>query len=368
MNTWSGEPSCAHDLYAHTPGPGEFARWRERYLPDLIGEAPTLQRAISEIRSVADADCPVTIRGESGTGKELAARGIHEASRRAGGPMLSINCGALAESVVESELFGHARGAFTGADRDRAGLFVAAHGGTLFLDEVAELPLLVQAKLLRVLQEGEVRPVGANQPTAIDVRIVTATHVDLEVAVAEGRFREDLYYRLNVIPVDLPPLRERACDIEALVAKFLRRFNRRLGLDVTGATPKFIERLAEHDWPGNIRELENLINRLVVLKRRGELEVHDLPFDFGLRTIRGPQRISDPSSGTPVDLPAAVRDLERDLIDRALSFSNGNKAVAARMLNVRRTTLIAKIRRLDETDEDTVAPRRRMLSVPAPVV
>ncbi len=353
--------------------------FRARYLPDYLGSDPTILDVVQQVEQIARFACSVTLLGESGTGKELVARAIHDASPRASGPMLAINCAALSESVVESELFGHVRGAFTGADRARPGLFAAANGGTLFLDEIAELALPIQSKLLRVLQEGEVRPVGATRATKIDVRIITASHVLLASAVEDGRFREDLFYRLNVVPIELPALRDRPGDLEELVTHFVKRSNEQFGCQVVGATHDLIDGLAGHDWPGNVRELENLISRLVVMRRAGMLSAADLPQEFGsrrktnldrpsqpLRSLPAPEPVPTPVPA-PVPTPAAevaplaapapetpsrrqdlheqVAVFERTLIEDALRDAGGNKSEAARRLGVRRTTLVAKIKK-----------------------
>ena len=349
--------------------------FRARYLPDYLGSDPTILDVVQQVEQIAGFACSVTLLGESGTGKELIARAIHDASPRASGPMLAINCAALSESVVESELFGHVRGAFTGADRARPGLFAAANGGTLFLDEIAELALPIQSKLLRVLQEGEVRPVGATRATKIDVRIITASHVLLASAVEDGRFREDLFYRLNVFPIELPALRDRPGDLEELVTHFVKRSNEQFGCQVVGATHDLIDGLAGHDWPGNVRELENLISRLVVMRRAGMLSAADLPQEFGSRRKTNLDRpsqphrslparepvtapvptsaaevapLADPAPETPSrrpDLHEQVAVFERTLIEDALRDAGGNKSEAARRLGVRRTTLVAKIKK-----------------------
>lgn len=342
------------------PTLGDLSAWRSQYAPKLLGENPSILSALEDVRRVAASCCSVTILGESGTGKELVARAIHEASPRAEAPMVSINCGAISDALIESELFGHMRGAFTGADRSRPGLFEAAHRGTLFLDEVAELSAEAQTKLLRVLQEGEIRPVGSTETKPVDVRIIAASHVDLEQAVSEGRFREDLFYRLSVIPIELPPLREREGDLEILVTRFIEKYNGLYAAEIHGVDGSFLARLAEYPWPGNVRELENLVNRLVVMKREGTLSGNDLPKKFKAvdPTFASPARRTngpDPGLGQPIELQSAVRDFERDLIDRALAWAGGNKSKAARVLSVSRTTLVAKIQKIVEMEEKKAA-------------
>lgn len=342
------------------PTLGDLSAWRSQYAPKLLGENPSILSALEDVRRVAASCCSVTILGESGTGKELVARAIHEASPRAEAPMVSINCGAISDALIESELFGHMRGAFTGADRSRPGLFEAAHRGTLFLDEVAELSAEAQTKLLRVLQEGEIRPVGSMETKVVDVRIIAASHVDLEQAVSEGRFREDLFYRLSVIPIELPPLREREGDLEILVTRFIEKYNELYAAEIHGVDGSFLARLAEYPWPGNVRELENLVNRLVVMKREGTLSGKDLPKKFQAvdPTFASPARRTngpDPGLGQPIELQSAVRDFERELIDRALAWAGGNKSKAARVLRVSRTTLVAKIQKFVEMEEEKAA-------------
>ena len=342
------------------PTPNDLPAWRSQYAPRLLGEDPSIVSALEDVRQVAASCCSVTILGESGTGKELVARAIHDASPRAAAPMISINCGAISDALIESELFGHTRGAFTGADRSRPGLFEAAHRGTLFLDEVAELSADAQTKLLRVIQEGEIRPVGSMETKRVDVRIIAASHVDLEQAVAEGRFREDLFYRLSVIPIELPPLREREGDLELLITRFIEKFNDLYASEIQGVDGSFLAQLADYPWPGNIRELENLVNRLVVMKREGTLSGDDLPkkfkavdstFDSPTHRTQGP----DPGLGQPIELQSAVRNFERDLIDRALAWAGGNKSKAARLLSMRRTTLVAKIQKFIDMEDHSAA-------------
>src|SRR5437899_2722955 len=244
---------------------------------DLVGSSPGMMRVREIIAKVADSDSPVLIEGESGTGKELVAAAIHRQSGRGKGPFVPVNCSAIPADLMESEFFGHVRGAFSGAVADALGLFRSAHGGTLFLDEVAELPPALQAKLLRVLQEKEIRPVGSTKTHAVNARVIAATNKNLDAAVSNGSLRQDLYYRLNVVHIVVPPLRERRADIPALIAYFLRRFNERFRREVKGITPDAMTVLTAYDYPGNVRELENLLERAFALGARDEIERANLP-------------------------------------------------------------------------------------------
>ena len=305
----------------------------------IVGRSPQVEQALALAEKVARHPSTVLVTGESGTGKELVARQIHRASPRASAAFVAVNCGAIPEALLESELFGHARGAFTGATGERTGLFEEANGGTLFLDELGELPLLLQVKLLRALQEGEVRRVGDNVPRTVDVRVVAATARDLEADVADGKFRADLYYRVNVVRIHLPALRERAEDVPELVRHFIARFNRRLGLRVTGASAAAMRALVEYPWPGNVRELENVIERAMVLADGTQLEVTHLPA-FGAGVPRA-------GAGTsPLDLSVKRRtdELERELIREALERTRGNRTRAAKLLDLSHRALLYKIR------------------------
>jgi two-component system response regulator AtoC len=281
----------------------------------------------------------VLITGESGTGKELIARHIHDASPRAARSFVAVNCAAIPESLLESELFGHAKGAFTGATADRQGLFEEAHEGTLFLDELGDLPVALQVKLLRALQESEVRRVGDNASRSVDVRLVAATARDLEADVAEGKFRPDLYYRINVVRIHLPALRDRSEDIPELVRHFVDRFNRRLGLRVTGVTAAAMRALVEYPWPGNVRELENVVERAMVLTDGPQLDMEQLP------TLAAPVARSD-AAASPLDLSVKRRteELERALIKEALERTRGNRTRAAKLLDLSHRALLYKIR------------------------
>jgi sigma-54 specific flagellar transcriptional regulator A len=301
--------------------------------------------ALATIDQVARSSCTVLVTGESGTGKEMTVAALHDASPRAQGPLVTVNCGAIPENLLESELFGHAKGAFTGAVTARTGRVAAAEGGTLFLDEVGELPLSLQVKLLRLLQQREYSPVGETVTYRCDIRVVAATNKDLELEVAEGRFREDLYYRLNVIHVELPPLRERPHDIVLLAHHFLRTALARSGRDdLTGFAIDAEAALLGYTWPGNVRELENVIERAVLLAKERRIARDDLPL-----RVRGDEanaatgRVTLPEAG--IDLKAAVEAFESQLIRQALERTGGNKNRAAQLLHVNRTTLVEMVKR-----------------------
>jgi transcriptional regulator with PAS, ATPase and Fis domain len=308
----------------------------------FIGEHTLLQKIRGLVQRVAATDATVLITGESGTGKEIIARLIHNLSPRANHPFVPINCAAIPHELLESELFGHARGAFTGAHASRAGLFQLADGGTVFLDEIGEVPPSLQPKLLRVLQDGEVRPVGADRPVAINVRVTAATNKDLAHELEAGTFREDLFYRLQVIPIHLPPLRSRRSDIPLLINHFLEKSNRQYGT-AAKISPEASVYLWEYDWPGNVRELENVVERLVVLCDNGQIGLIDLPPN--ICSFVSEKKIPQPTFiNKELDFRAALRQFEQRLIDEALRLADGNKARAARMLKLKRTTLVAKLR------------------------
>ena len=329
--------------------PGEDAGWclgRERVAGPaaVIGHHPAMRTLLHRVGSVADTDASVLLRGETGTGKEVIARLIHAMSGRARGPFVAINMAAIPESLAEAELFGHEKGAYTGAERARAGKFVAAEGGTLFFDEVGELPLSLQAKLLRVLQDREITPVGGNHGRAIDVRLIAATHRNLEEMVAEGTFREDLFYRLEVVPLEIPPLRERREDIPVLADHFRLVVNAREGRTVPPFSPAVIERFTAHDWRGNVRELEHLVERLVVVVGDREVSISDLPPYMRLGLVDLEQGLPQlPPQG--VDLRLFLTQLEDRFITQALERASGNKNRAAELLGINRTTLVEKLRR-----------------------
>jgi DNA-binding NtrC family response regulator len=317
----------------------------------IVGRSPAIQKLRELIARVAPTDATALIFGETGSGKELAARAIHDISPRAQRPFLPVNCAGFGETLLESELFGHERGAFTGADRAREGLFEAAHHGTLFLDEAGEMSLSLQARLLRVLVTGELLRVGSTVPRQVDVRIVAATHRDLEQRVREGLFREDLYYRLAVVPIRVPPLRERKEDLPLLVEEILRMVAREMKVPPKALAPAASAKLADYDFPGNVRELRNLLERALILARGATIQPDDLP----LRDEAG--RTSIPSSAGRVedwiaelpdslDLRSVLCDVERAIVDKALLASGGVAAQAARHLGVSRSDLGYKLRRL----------------------
>ncbi|MFO0590374.1 MAG: sigma-54 dependent transcriptional regulator [Polyangiaceae bacterium] len=311
----------------------------------IVGESPAIARVNDLIGRVGKSDASVLIHGETGTGKELVARAVHAAGSRATGPFVALNCAAVPPSLLESELFGHARGAFTDAKTARQGLFVEASGGTLFLDEIGDMPMEMQAKLLRALQERKVRPVGTSGELPFDARIVSATHRDLEVEVEERRFRQDLYYRINVVRIDVPKLSERGSDILKLAAFFLERSGaERHGQRLT-LSPLVAERLLAYDWPGNVRELENCIDRAVALARFDQITVEDLP--ERIRAYRS-DRFSV-SASDPNDI-VSLQELEKRYIARVLKLLGGNKARAAALLGLDRRTLYRKLEKYEGTE------------------
>jgi len=315
-----------------------------------------MQKIINISKRVAPTDSTVLLMGESGTGKELLARYVHSESRRAANPFIAVNCGAIPPDLLEAEMFGHERGAFSGAVSSRMGLFQLANGGTIFLDEIGELLPALQVKLLRVLQEREVRPVGSERMIHIDVRVIAASNRDLATEVQKGRFREDLFYRLQVIPIVVPPLRERRSDIPGLVNHFLEKHNQQRPSQPAHISADAMVHLWEYDWPGNVRELENLIERMVILCDEGEINVDALPPN--IRSFISDKKIPRPQlTDEGINLNQAVEEFEQRLIDEALRRTNGNKQAAARLLGLKRTTLVAKLRRKDtqsDADENLV--------------
>lgn len=301
----------------------------------MIGSSPAMQHLLNEIAMVAPSDATVLIHGDSGTGKELVARALHACSARSDRPLVTLNCAALNESLLESELFGHEKGAFTGADKRREGRFVEADGGTLFLDEIGDISPLMQVRLLRAIQEREVQRVGSNQTISVDVRLIAATHRDLAEEVSAGRFRQDLYYRLNVVAIEMPSLRQRREDIPLLADHFLRRFAERNRKVVKGFTPQAMDLLIHYDWPGNIRELENAIERAVVLLTGEYISERELPLAIAATPIKTEY------SG---EIQPLV-DVEKEVILAALEKTGGNKTEAARQLGITRKTLLAKLSR-----------------------
>ena len=335
----------------------------------VIAGDPLMLKLRELIRRASPTDATVLITGETGTGKELVARTIHGLSHRSKKPFVPINCAAIPQDLLESELFGHARGAFTGAVSPRPGLFQLAKGGTLLLDEVAEMPLSLQAKLLRVLQEKELRPLGADHPVPVDVRVIASTNKDLEVEVAKGSFRQDLFYRLQVIPIVVPPLRARRSDIPLLARHFLKKTNQRYSVFVEISTEAMVH-LWEYDWPGNVRQLENMVEQLVILSNKDRIDIEDLPASISAsmkaqrhpswplddrsleESSAGPAAAAKEHSDSPrpadkesLDLQQALERLEFRLIDEALRLANGKKSAAAQLLRLKRTTLVAKLRK-----------------------
>jgi two-component system response regulator AtoC len=316
----------------------------ETGLGDLVARSQQMLDLFRTVRKIAEFKTTVLIGGESGTGKELIARAIHRLSPRAQTPFIAVNCGAIPDNLLESELFGHRKGAFTDANRDRKGLFEEASGGTLFLDEIGELPLGLQVKLLRVLQEGEIRRLGDSQDIKVDVRVVAATARDLLAEVSRGAFREDLFYRLNVFALHLPALRERREDIPLLVEHFLLRMNARMGLAVEGTSPEAMRLLVDHDWPGNVRELENCVERAIVLCEGTQIEAEALP--DRLRRASPPPVVASPGALDNGDLSIkrASRRSEESLIRRALQKTRGNRTRAAELLEISHRALLYKIK------------------------
>jgi DNA-binding NtrC family response regulator len=306
---------------------------RQQGLDRILGRSKIMQETVSQVRAVAESDASVLLLGESGTGKELVAQAIHWASLRRGGRFLAVNCAAVPESLLESELFGHEKGAFTGADRRRDGLFAAASGGTLFLDEVGDMPLATQAKLLRVLQDRAVRPLGGTASVQLDLRIVAATNKDLPAMVRDGRFREDLYYRLAVIPIRLPALRERPEDIMLIAEHFLRETAARLGRAVEGFDETAVQWMERHAWPGNVRELENVVERALVLAHASKITRDDLGTEFTLDAASAPLR-------------PTLAKLEGEYVRRVLAEARGDKVAAAKILGVSVRTLQRRFKEL----------------------
>ncbi|EPN7580423.1 sigma-54-dependent response regulator transcription factor ZraR [Escherichia coli] len=301
----------------------------------MVGKSPAMQHLLSEIALVAPSEATVLIHGDSGTGKELVARAIHASSARSEKPLVTLNCVALNESLLESELFGHEKGAFTGADKRREGRFVEADGGTLFLDEIGDISPMMQVRLLRAIQEREVQRVGSNQTISVDVRLIAATHRDLAAEVNAGRFRQDLYYRLNVVAIEVPSLRQRREDIPLLASHFLQRFAERNRKAVKGFTPQAMDLLIHYDWPGNIRELENAVERSVVLLTGEYISERELPLAIASTPI---------PLGQSQDIQPLV-EVEKEVILAALEKTCGNKTEAARQLGITRKTLLAKLSR-----------------------
>lgn len=317
----------------------------EGYHPfvDIVGRDEKMLEIFELIKRVADSDATVLITGESGTGKELIARAIHQHSHRAQKPFVAVNCTAIPENLIESELFGHERGAFTGAVQRRIGKFELAHHGTLFLDEIGSMRLDMQTKLLRALQEREIERVGGERTLKVDVRVVAATNADLRELVKARTFRDDLYYRLNVIPIYVPPLRERPTDIPLLVHYFLEKYNRQFNRHVRGFSPAAMEVLQAYHWPGNVRELENIVERLVVISNHEIIQQRELPLDLQSTQTH----FVDALDEEECDLRKAVQQFEREYIRRVLEKTRWNQTAAARILGIHRNTLLGKIEQLD---------------------
>lgn len=311
----------------------------------IIGRSEGIQNVLSLVERVADSDSTVLVTGESGTGKELIARAVHYNSPRADQAFVAINCGAIPSELLESELFGHVKGAFTGAIANRIGRFEMADGGTIFLDEIGDLEPALQVKLLRVLQQRSFEPVGATKSIQVNVRVIAATNKNLEELVSQGRFREDLFYRLNVIPILIPALRERKADIPLLFSHFMELFNRNKGRKLTGISSETLECLCNYAWPGNIRELENLVERLAILKGQGQIEINDIPAKYRASSVSSmdPVQFDLPDEG--LDFNTAVDQFENNLILRALEKTSWNRNQAALLLRLNRTTLVEKIKK-----------------------
>ena len=316
-------------------------------LDRIVGSSPRMAKVFELVRSVAGTGSTILVQGESGTGKELVAKAVHALSPRRDAPFVSVNCAALPENLLESELFGHMKGAFTDAHQTKKGLFETAHRGTLMLDEVGEMPLSMQVKLLRVLQERRVRRVGANEEVEVDVRVIAATNQSLEDMVRDRRFREDLYYRLNVIPILVPPLRERSEDIPLLARHFLERFGREMGKAVTKISDEAMGLLVRYSWPGNVRELENVIERAVALETTGVILAERLPETLLAPQGAGRDEVPDFSQGFSLD--RHLESIEAELLRRALEQAAGNRATAARLLGVTPRSLRYLIRKHDST-------------------
>jgi len=348
------------DLASHDASPAGDAGGTGAGRFGLIGTSPSLQEVHAVISRVADTPTTVLITGESGTGKELVAHALHESSSRAKRPFIKVNCAAIPKTLIESELFGYERGAFTGAVGSKPGRFELAAGGTLFLDEVGEIPLEMQVKLLRVLQEHEFERVGGVKTVRVDVRLVAATNRDLKRAIASGEFREDLFYRLNVVPIPLPPLRDRRSDVPELAAFFIEKFNTRLRKQLKGVDPAAMERLLQYEWPGNIRELENVIERAVLFADQPLISIDDLLPQLGTTEAEPLGPSADRAAGAPgepvdaigegeglkAQVKAATARIERQLIERALHQTTGNVTHAARLLKISRKGLQLKMKEL----------------------
>ena len=312
---------------------------------NIIGTSQAMQRVFARMEKVTATDSTILILGASGTGKELVARAIHYNSPRQNKPFIAINCGAIPAELLESELFGHVKGAFTGAIADSPGKFEVANHGTIFLDEIGDMPQQLQMKLLRVLQEHEFEPVGSNRKIHLNIRLISATNVDLHEHVKTGRFREDLYYRLNVIPIELPPLKERSSDIQQLARFFAEKICREMNRPQVTISPAALQAMESYHWPGNVREMENIIERTIALTDGQIINCDDLPSDIG-KSLPQPTSLSPQVTAEGIDLNWVIADMERDMIKQALILGKGVKARAAELLKINRTTLVEKIKRL----------------------
>ena len=304
----------------------------------LIGKSPVMRNLFELVENVAQTDSPVMISGQSGTGKELVARAIHESSHRREQPFIKVNCAALHENLLESELFGHTKGAFTGADKTRIGRFEAAHGGTILLDEIGDIPPATQIKLLRTLEEKEIERVGDHAPIKVDARVISATNKDLDMLIKQGVFREDLYFRVNVFPINCPILGDRMEDIPMIVQHFIRRNNIQTGKQISGLTPEAIEKLTAHDWPGNVRELRNAIEYAFVLCPDGDIDVHHLPPKIAAKSVVCVE---------PSDIRSQKNNEKRTALIAALRKTKGNRSEAAKLLGVSRVTVWKQMKRFN---------------------
>jgi transcriptional regulator with GAF, ATPase, and Fis domain len=331
----------------------DFTAWRSTVAPEIIGDSRAIVEALETIQHVAVTECSILITGETGTGKELFARAAHRASPRSRKPFIAVNCAAIPDTLLETELFGHIKGAFTGATNARPGRFMSANEGTIFLDEIGDLPLAAQAKLLRVLEERVVSPVGSDCDIPVNVRIIAATHRNLEEMVAAGTFRADLFFRLAVVPIHLPALRERPEDIIRIADLCVARAAERIGRKIDGLDDSAKQALCAYHWPGNVRELAHLIERTVLLARRSVLGESELPLPIRKRRASTPAHapvatVAKPEPidlGSTLDLRTALENLEREMIDRALQKAGGNRTEAAALLGLNRTTLVEKLRK-----------------------
>lgn len=309
----------------------------------IVGRSPAIVEMMETVRQAADSTASVLLFGESGTGKELIAKALHEFSPRMDKPLVTVNCAALPESILEAELFGHEKGAFTGANENKKGRIDRANGGTLFLDEIGELSAKVQVKLLRVLQEGEFDRVGGTVPVHVDFRLVVATNRNLQTMVEEGLFREDLYYRLNVIALNVPPMRERPEDIPLLVNHFIGKYSQKNRRNISGVSEESMEVLQKYDWPGNVREIENIIERAVVLTRNTEIQLNDLPQPLLQNSAEAPSSIRREGETIVIPLGTKLADVELALIKETLKKTNGDKSLAAQLLGIAARTIYRKL-------------------------